>query len=67
MKSFGITIHPLLAKFILWLNTSNRFMIVCCGYNEDDENFTELVREDDQGLDFFDKDSYPEFQLWVFP
>ena len=39
-------------------------MVMCRGYGEDFENFTELVWEDDKDLDFADKESYPQFQLW---
>jgi hypothetical protein len=42
-----------------------RSLVVCRGYNEDDENFTELVWKDDQDLNFYDKDSYSDFQLWL--
>lgn len=37
---------------------------MCKGYSDDDANFTELVWSDDKNLDFLDKESYPEFQLW---
>jgi len=37
---------------------------MCRGYSEDLENFTELVWQDDKNLDFDDKETYPEFQLW---
>ena len=38
---------------------------MCRGYNEDDANFTELVWQDDKDLDFGDRQSYPEFQIWI--
>jgi len=60
----GITICPALAKCFLHYNPFIRIKIMCLGYNEDDENFTELVWEDDKSLDFYDRDSYPKFQLW---
>jgi len=37
---------------------------MCRGYSEDLENFTELVWQDDKNLDFDDKETYLEFQLW---
>lgn len=38
---------------------------MCKGYNEDYENFTELVWEDDKDMDFYDEGTYPQFQLWL--
>ena len=38
---------------------------MCKGYSEDYENFTELVWGDDKNLDFYDYETYPEFQLWL--
>jgi len=37
---------------------------MCRGYSEDLESFTELVWEDDKHLDFSDRETYPQFQLW---
>jgi len=61
----AIKIPPAVAKIILWLNPFVRVLVMCRGYSEDDENFTELVWVDDKHLDFFDRDCYPEFQLWI--
>jgi hypothetical protein len=61
----GITLSPFWAKLILRLNVFSRVMVVCKGYNEDYDNYTELIWRDDKDLAFFDRDSYPEFQLWV--
>jgi hypothetical protein len=64
-----INLNPVLAKIILKLipyKLLNKVLVVCRGYNEDYENFTELVWEDDRHLDFYDKNSYPQFQLWVY-
>ncbi|MFA4830890.1 MAG: hypothetical protein WC618_01790 [Patescibacteria group bacterium] len=60
----AISLLPFLAKIILRLNPFPRLMVVCRGYNEDFENFTELVWEDDKYLDFTNQESYPQFQLW---
>ena len=60
-----IPIKPFLAKLILCLNPFHRMLVMCKGYNEDYENFTELVWQDDKNLDFYDKVTYPEFQLWL--
>ena len=59
-----IKLNPLVAKLILQINPFGKVLVVCQGYNQDYENFTELVWEDDKNIDFFDRDSYPEFQLW---
>ncbi|HOX29939.1 MAG TPA: hypothetical protein P5080_01995 [Candidatus Paceibacterota bacterium] len=60
-----ITIMPFLAKLFLRINPSKKVLIMCRGYSEDFDNFTELVWEDDKYLDFFDKNSYPQFQVWI--
>ena len=44
---------------------SHRILIMCRGYSEDLGNFTELVWEDDKYLDFYDKETYPEYRLWI--
>ena len=62
-----INLNPSFAKIILWLipySLSHRIMVVCRGYSEDLENFTELVWEDDKDLNFNDQETYPQFQLW---
>lgn len=61
----NIRIHPLLAKIILRFNPFSKILVVCKGYNEDYDNFTELVWEDDKDLDYHDKETYPQFQLWI--
>ncbi|MFH1146048.1 MAG: hypothetical protein V1707_03755 [bacterium] len=58
------SLAPFFAKLILRLNPFTRFKVMCLGYSEDDEKFTELVWEDDKNLDFYDQDTYPKFQLW---
>jgi len=60
-----VKIPRALAKMILRLNPFASLLVMCRGYGEDDENFTELVWADDHDLDFFDRDAYPEFQVWV--
>lgn len=62
-----IPLFPTLAKLILRIipySLSNRILVMCLGYSEDYGNFTELVWEDDKYLDFYDSETYPEFQLW---
>ena len=61
----ALNLSPLFAKILLRINPFVRFKIMCRGYSEDLENFTELTWEDDQNLDFHDRESYPEFQLWL--
>ncbi len=60
-----ISLVPFLAKIILRFNPFRRAFVMCKGYCEDYENFTELVWEDDKHLDFHDRQTYPEFQLWI--
>ena len=65
----AINVSPFFAKLILSIipySMSHRVMVVCRGYSEDYENFTELVWEDDKYLDFYDRKTYPQFQLWAF-
>ncbi|OGY77822.1 MAG: hypothetical protein A2295_04460 [Candidatus Jacksonbacteria bacterium RIFOXYB2_FULL_44_15] len=61
----AIPIPPFFAKLFLRLNPFRRVLVMCKGYSEDLDNFTELVWEDDKYLDFYDRVSYPEFQLWI--
>lgn len=60
-----ISLSPFFAKLILRLNPFRRALVMCKGYSEDYENFTELGWEEDKHLDFYDKEIYPEFQLWL--
>lgn len=60
-----ISLSPFFAKLILRLNPFRRVLVMCKGYSEDYENFTELGWEEDKHLDFYDKEIYPEFQLWL--
>ena len=61
----AITINPFLAKIILRFNPFRRILVMCKGYSEDYDNFTELVWKDDSDLEFYDKETYPQFQLWI--
>lgn len=60
-----MSLSPLLAKLVLRFSPFHRIFVMCKGYNEDFDNFTELVWEDDKYLDFYDREAYPEFQLWL--
>ncbi len=62
--NIAINLTPLVAKIILFINPFARIQVMCRGYNEDLANFTELVWGDDKDLDFMDKKTYPQFQLW---
>lgn len=61
----SIRLHPFFAKEILRFNPFDHVLVVCKGYNADDESFTELIWADDKGLDFYDSESYSEFQMWI--
>ena len=60
-----IPLSPFFAKLILRFNPFSRVFVMCKGYSEDYENFTELVWGDDKNLDFYDRETYPAFQLWM--
>lgn len=60
-----VTISPFLAKLILHFNPFHRVMVVCRGYSDDMDNFTELVWADDKHLSFGNREEYPEFRLWI--
>lgn len=60
-----IPLSPVFAKLILRFNPLRRVFVMCKGYSEDYENFTELVWKDDKDLDFYDRETYSEFQLWL--
>ena len=59
-----IPLSPFFAKLILRLNPFRHVLVMCKGYSEDYENFTELVWKDDKYLNFNDRETYPQFQLW---
>ena len=62
-----INIPRFFGKILLWISqffNDNKFLLVCKGYNEDNDYFTGLYWRDDKDLDFFDK-SYGNFQLWL--
>jgi len=60
-----IQLSPFMAKLILRLNPFRCVFVMCKGYSEDFENFIELGWEDDKDLDFYDRETYPAFQLWI--
>jgi len=65
-----INLSPFFAKLVLRITPfmyglPYHFLVMCRGYSEDLENFTELVWADDKDLEFYDSETYPQFQLWV--
>lgn len=60
-----INLSPFIAKIILGINPFRKILVMCKGYSEDLENFTELVWEDDKYLEFYNRETYPQFQLWL--
>ena len=60
-----IKLSPFFAKLILRFNRFRKVFVMCKGYSEDYENFTELVWEDDKYLEFSNKKTYPEFNPWI--
>jgi hypothetical protein len=64
MKS--INISKRIVKSLLFVSkyfNDNYFIIVCKGYDEDDDNFTGLYWSEDKDLDLSDG-TYSDFQLW---
>jgi hypothetical protein len=61
----AINLTPFFAKMILRINPFRRILVVCSGYGDDYKNFTELGWQEDKDLDFYEKDLYPQFQLWL--
>jgi hypothetical protein len=62
-----IPIHRVIAKPILWLLQfimEKYLLLVCKGYDEDEEYFTGLYWNDDKDMFFTDK-TYFNYQLWV--
>lgn len=60
----SIRIMKTLVKPLLWLSSFMPFIVVCKGYGEDYENYTELVWKDDCDIDFI-RDEYLDFQVWM--
>jgi len=62
----SININKRIAKPILYLSkffNDNYFILVCKGYNEDDDNYTGLYWDEDKDLYFLDK-CYTDYQIW---
>jgi hypothetical protein len=65
LQNMFINLTPELAKIVLQFNPFTRLKVMCREYSEDLTNFTELVWEDDKNLEFNDRETYPQFQLWL--
>lgn len=62
----SISIPRVLAKSFLWLSQftdDNTLLLVCKGYDEDNNNFTGLYWGEDKDLDLTER-TYFNFQLW---
>jgi hypothetical protein len=60
-----IPLYATLAKIILKFNPFKNILVMCLGYNEDYKCYTELVWEDDKCLEFYDRETYSKFALWI--
>ncbi len=61
-----VPFHRKLVKLILRIHTAPRVLVMCRGYSEEFDQFTELVWEDDKDLSFADRETNPQFQLWFY-
>jgi hypothetical protein len=62
-----INVNRFLAKpilFIINVLDCKKVLLVCKGYGDDYELYTELCWEDDKGLDLFRDQVYQDFKLW---
>ena len=68
MKEYSIS--KLFVKYLLFLSNyiniikPNILLVVCKGYNDDHNNYTELVWRDDR--DSWMYNDYYDFKLWIF-
>lgn len=63
-----ININKYIVKPLLYLSQffpENKFLVVCKGYGEDYELFTQLNWQEDSELDFVKDTQYCDYQLWV--
>lgn len=63
-----IKINKYCVRFLLYLSyflPQNKVLMVCKGYGEDYELFTQLNWEEDNELDFVNDKQYEDFQLWI--
>ncbi len=62
-----IKVSRILAKpilFLLKILGCQKILLVCKGYGEDYELFTELCWEEDKELDFKNDTQYQDFRIW---
>lgn len=63
-----ISLNKNIVKFFLYVSQflpENKFLVVCKGYGEDNELFTQLNWQEDSELDFVNDIQYSNYQLWV--
>ena len=63
-----ISINKFVVRFLLFLSQffpENKFLVVCKGYGEDYELFTQLNWDEDKEFDFIKDTQYCNYQLWV--
>jgi hypothetical protein len=63
-----IKINKYFVRLLLYLSNflpQNMVLVVCKGYGEDYELFTQLNWEEDNELDFVGDNNYKDFQLWI--
>lgn len=56
-------VKPIL--FLLNILNCQKMLIVCKGYGEDYESYTELCWEEDKELDFKNDIQYQDFRIWT--
>jgi hypothetical protein len=54
-----------LAKTILKINQLRSELVTGKGYKKDYNNFTELIWKNCRNMDFYDGETYHQFQPWV--
>jgi hypothetical protein len=62
-----IKVNRIVAKPILFMTNlfpCKKIMLVCKGYGEDYEFYTELCWKEDKELDFINDKTYQDFKLW---
>jgi hypothetical protein len=63
-----ININKNIVKYLLYVSQflpENKFLVVCKGYGEDYDLFTQLNWQEDNELDFVNDTQYSNYQLWI--
>jgi len=58
-----ILVKPIL--FLIKMISCQKIILVCKGYGEDYELYTELSWEEDSELDFKNDTQYQDFRIWL--